>query len=324
MDLFLTIMLTIVVGIGYVLGAILLLVLLVVAVVLFVPIRYRVYGERTDTNLAFARVSWLLSAVSYELTYVQKPDSAHDLQQQIRILGRKWGEKAPKEKKPKKRKQRKQEPPQTEQYVVTPTEETPLTPTESIPVPDLTSTEEESHQVMKMTETPPLEQPVESVTPPEPPKPKPKPSLTKLEKTLNQYRRKARRTHKKITTETKKYKRALKRLNRLPRKRRILKLLRRFGKKLTRRLKPEYLNLSAEIGIGAFNTGRLLAAVAVLLPELSPSITGNFDEQTIKGKISVGGRIKLSHLALPALGLYLKKDIRNAIKYITAVIKPLL
>lgn len=322
MDLFLTIMLTILVVIGYVLGAIVLLVLLLLAVMLFVPIRYQLYMEHRDQLLGYVRVSWLFSAIIYELTYTAH--SGGGPTQQIRLLGRLWGRKPSKTNK-RRRKQKSSAAPSPE----TPTETTQALPAENpIPLPSV-DTLSETHPPIanierNLTEhdslTEPLTPPKAS---PESPAQKAKSDSQLSQKLRAQYRQ-ARQTYKNITAQTKKYQRALKRLYRLPRKQRILRLLRRFLKKLTRRLKPDYFNLEAEVGLGAYNTGRLMAALALFLTDFSPKIVGNFETNTLQGKLSVGGRLQLSHVALPMLGLYFKKDIRNAIRYLIAVIKPLL
>lgn len=109
------------------------------------------------------------------------------------------------------------------------------------------------------------------------------------------------------------------RLNNIPNKNKVLKLLKKFLKKILYRLKPKYFNLETEIGIGTYNTGILLAAIAVFLPSVSHLIKGNFTENIFTTKVSIGGKIRLGRIVVPTLILYFRKDVRVAKNYIKSI-----
>ncbi|MCL1935872.1 MAG: hypothetical protein FWF57_05810 [Defluviitaleaceae bacterium] len=94
----------------------------------------------------------------------------------------------------------------------------------------------------------------------------------------------------------------------------IIKYTKKFFEKFIKSLKPRKIDLNMEVGIGAYETGILLAVIAIILPKLSYNVVGNFERTMIKGNFYIDGRIRIIKIVTLCVNFYLKKPIRKLIK----------
>lgn len=98
-----------------------------------------------------------------------------------------------------------------------------------------------------------------------------------------------------------------------PNKKQILILTLELFKKIIKNIRPKNISIQAEVGVGPFETGMLMAAIAAIAPELSFNIVGNFTDKVINVKLNISGRISLYKLIWPLVAFSLKKPIRRLI-----------
>lgn len=122
------------------------------------------------------------------------------------------------------------------------------------------------------------------------------------------------KTKAKRSSNFKLIKRTLKQVYNYPHKKHIIRLFKNYLKNLLKAIKPKKLIIHGEIGIGAYETGILLATMAMLAPKLSYHVTGNFTQTVINGRLQAKGKLAPSNILLPTISFLIKKPIRNLIK----------
>ncbi|MCL1996349.1 MAG: hypothetical protein FWG63_09105 [Defluviitaleaceae bacterium] len=92
----------------------------------------------------------------------------------------------------------------------------------------------------------------------------------------------------------------------------VMGLVMELFKKIFKVIKPKHFTLQAEVGIGIFGTGMLMAVVHAISPS-NLDITGNFTERVINVKLQANGRLFLYEIVWPFVAFLFKKPIRQLI-----------
>lgn len=104
----------------------------------------------------------------------------------------------------------------------------------------------------------------------------------------------------------------------------FLKAIKQLFKDLWYGIRPDYLNFELTIGReNPADTGELLALLAFLFPFYCRygNVIGNFNEETLSGRVDLDGKFNLWRLIKPFLKLILNKSVRNYIHLILSIRK---
>ena len=95
----------------------------------------------------------------------------------------------------------------------------------------------------------------------------------------------------------------------------LIKPTKRLIFKIVKRLKPEKLNIEAEIGIDPYKTGLLMAFISQFHFDETIQIIGNYEEKKLEGFVNVSGKLRLAYFTGPAFIFILSKPTLKLLLY---------
>lgn len=105
-------------------------------------------------------------------------------------------------------------------------------------------------------------------------------------------------------------------INNFPNKGQVLNLTKNYIKEVLKIIKPKSFNIQLEVGVGAYHTGLLLAALSIFFPQFSTYVVGNFNENLINGRVFAKSKIWVCSIIWSTIKFFLRKQIRLLTKEI--------
>lgn len=261
----------------------LLLVLLLIVIVLAVPIKYKVYMNKSEALYVNANIKWLYSMVGLDIIY----NSDGEVVKRFKVFGKVLGPRRPKRRKAPKKSQR-PKPKQKPKQKPKPAKEPEYN--KQTPEQDLVASSKARHQARDHHDKTP-DQPIKEN------------SNKKTKKKNNKSG----------------FKEALTKIQSFLYKKELAADTVTLIKKLVKYLWPSRVKIELEIGMDdPADTGQLIAALSALYPIYYSfaSIVGNYEKECFYGKIDASGSFTLGRLVYEILKYIRKASVKQLIKFI--------